>query len=227
MSRSSFAQSLSLLLALSATTISIALPKPQGNWQGFGPTPTTTTASGTSTTAPSTGPTSGTDTSGRRGIAYNASSPDLNIFDGYTNKVGWGYNWGSQRTAYGQNLQVQLPSQYMFVPQLWSDINDHTKYWNDDVKAANPAYVLSFNEPDIPPPQANMPVSQSVASHIQWMNPISNNGAVKIGSVSVSNGVKPNGNAPPMGLEYLGDFLQQCASAKPTPCIVDFVSVHW
>ena len=205
MSRSSLAQSLSLLLALSATTISLALPKPQG----------------------STGPTSGTDTGGRRGIAYNASSPDLDIFDGYTNKVGWGYNWGSQRTASGKNLQVQLPSQYMFVPQLWSDSNDLTKSWNDDVKAANPTYVLSFNEPDIPPPQANMPVSQAVASHIQWMNPISDNGAVKIGSVSVSSGVKPNDNAPPMGLEYLGDFLRDCAAAKPTPCIVDFVSVHW
>lgn len=127
-------------------------------------------------------------------------------------------DWSSNR--------AELPGQYEFVPQLWSDAPEHTGSWVSDVETANPSHVLSFNEPDIPS-QANMPVGSAVASHITWMNDRANGGAVKIGSVSVSNGVKANDGDPPMGLEYLEDFLTQCAAAKPTPCVVNFASVHW
>lgn len=236
MLRSSLAHLVSILLVLSP--ISLALPQRGGGW---GHTQTTTqgtvatstvqnTLSGTTTsiqtnagTGGNTGTvtsssigTPGTSASGKRGIAYNASSPGLDMFNSYPN-IGWGVDWDSQR--------AQLPSNFMFVPQLWSDASGHTSSWDANVKAASPQYVLSFNEPDFPT-QANMPVSQAVSSHIQWMNPESNNGAVHIGSVSVTNGVANNG-APPMGLEYLSQFLSQCAAATPKPCIVDFVQVHW
>ena len=172
----------------------------------------------TASTAPSATPSSGTtNDGGKRGLAYNSSSPDLNIFNSYSD-IGWGLDWSSAR--------AQLPSKYMFVPQLWSDAPDHTGTWINDVNSANPSYVLSFNEPDITS-QAHMPVSQAVSSHVQWMNPRANGGAVKIGSVSVSNGVKASPSDSPMGLEYLGDFLTQCSQATPAPCIVDFASVHW
>jgi len=184
---------------------------------GIGGNTGTVTAPSTGTSAPSPTSTSGgTNASGKRGIAYNAASPGLDIFNNYPN-IGWGLDWDSQRG--------QLPSTFTFVPQLWNDASLHTNAWDANVKAANPQYVLSFNEPDIPS-QANMPVSQAVSSHIQWMNPKSNNGAVQIGSVSVSNGVANNGG-PPMGLDYLSQFLSQCAAATPKPCIVDFVQVHW
>jgi hypothetical protein len=183
---------------------------------GIGGNTGTVTATSTGTSAPSPTSTSGgTNASGKRGIAYNAASPGLDIFNSYPN-IGWGLDWDSQRG--------QLPSTFTFVPQLWNDASLHTNAWDANVQAANPQYVLSFNEPDIPS-QANMPVSQAVSSHIQWMNPKSNNGAVQIGSVSVSNGVANNGG-PPMGLDYLSQFLSQCAAATPKPCIVDFVQVH-
>jgi len=184
---------------------------------GTGGSTGTVPATNTVASAPSSTSTSGgTIASGKRGIAYNASSPGLDILDTYPN-IGWGVDWSSQR--------AQLPSKFTFVPMLWGDAPIHTNSWDADVKAANPQHVLSFNEPDYPT-QANLPVSQAVSSHIKWMNPKSNNAAVQIGSVSVTNGVANNG-APPMGLEYLSRFLSQCAAATPNPCIVDFVQVHW
>lgn len=184
---------------------------------GTGGNSGTVTASSTDTSIPSSTSTSGgNNASGRRGIAYNASSPSLDILNSFPS-IGWGLDWDSGR--------AQLPSNFMFVPQLWGDASIHTNSWDANVKAANPQYVLSFNEPDYPT-QANLPVSQAVSSHIQWMNPKSNNGAVQIGSVGVTNGVAKSGD-PPMGLDYLSQFLSQCATAIPTPCIVDFVQVHW
>lgn len=100
----------------------------------------------------------------------------------------------------------------------------HTNSWDTDVKSAQASNLLSFNEPDIPS-QANMPVASAVASHIQWMNNYASD-SVKIGSVSVSNGVSQDPNAP-MGLDYLQQWLDQCKQATPKPCAVDFISVHW
>ena len=163
---------------------------------------------------PSSNPSSGGG-GGRRGLAYNSSSPSLDIFDGASD-IGWGVDWSSSRG--------QLPSKYMFVPQLWSDADKFTGSWDADVQNAQASNLLSFNEPDIPS-QANMPVPSAVSSHITWMNKHASD-SVKIGSVSVSNGVSQDPNAP-MGLDYLKQWLDQCKQAKPSPCVVDFISVHW
>lgn len=97
------------------------------------------TQTGTGTSGPSSTPSSvTTNANGKRGIAYNSSSPDLGIFDAYPN-VGWGVDWDSKR--------AQLPSNFMFVPQLWSDAPDHTGSWVADIKAANPQYVLGSTNP--------------------------------------------------------------------------------
>lgn len=183
--------------------------------------PSTTTALTARTTPPGSGAPSSTpnpsggrgDTgSGKKGLAYNSSSPDMDIFNSATG-ITWGVNWGSQRAG--------LPKKYEFVPQLWSP--EKLGSWDSDVAGAS--NLLSFNEPDIGS-QANMPVPSAVSAHIQYMNPKANGGSVKIGSPSVSNGVAAP-NAPPMGLDYLSQFLDQCEKATPEPCVVDFVSIHW
>ena len=208
----SFALFLSLLLLLSPGTF--AAPRAQWNGGQHGQ-PTSSAQDSASNSARSTSPSPGgsTDDGGRRGLAYNSSSPSLDIFNGASN-IGWGVDWSSTRG--------QLPSKYMFVPQLWSP--SHNETWDADVNNAQASHLLSFNEPDIPS-QANMSVASAVASHIQWMNKHASD-SVKIGSVSVSNGVSQDPKNP-KGLDYLKQWLDQCKQATPEPCAVDFLSVHW
>ena len=173
--------------------------------------------------SPSTNTNTNSDTSassgsGKRGLAYNPSSPNLNIFDSYS-KITWGYDWTSSP---GQN---QLPSKFQYVPLCFSGSVD-PKQWNTDAKAATSGsgthYLMSFNEPDMPKPQADMSVSSAVSAYNSLMKPLAS-GNVKLGAPAVSNGqgVNPQtGNK--MGLDWLGDFLTQCNG-----CPIDFIVVHW
>lgn len=170
----------------------------------------------TSSPAPaSDASTSGGSGGGQRGLAYNPSSPNLNIFDGYS-KITWGYNWDS--------LPAGLPSQFEYVPTLFSNAQLHTGQWAQNAGNAITAgakYFMSFNEPDQPNPQADMSVGVAVAAWKQYMEPYANQ--VKLGSPSVSNGVGQNqATGQPMGLDWLTPFLQQCSG-----CSISFVPVHW
>ena len=167
--------------------------------------------------SPSSGSSSGSGSStspsgGKRGLAYNPSSPPLDIFSSFSS-IGWGWDWDSARAS--------LPSQYEFVPMLWDP--SHADEFDSNMKSSSASYILSFNEPDIPS-QANMPVASAVAGHVQYLNKYAS-GSVKIGAVSVSNGASQDPNAP-MGLDYLKAFLDQCGSSSPA-CVVDFCPVHW
>lgn len=154
---------------------------------------------------------------GKRGLAYNPTSPNLSIFNNY-GKITWGYNWDSAPAG--------LPSQFQYVPTLFSTLPVHTGQWDGNVKNAikgsGTHYVMSFNEPDMPAPQADMTVAAAVAAYKQYMAPYGS-GNVKLGSPSVSNGVGTNtATGQPMGLDWLKPFLQQCNG-----CQIDFVPVHW
>ena len=147
---------------------------------------------------------------GKRGLAYNPSSPNLNIFDSY-GKITWAYNWDS--------LPAGLPTKYQYVPMLFSNSPGATSNWNANAKAATSGsgthYLMSFNEPDIAA-QANMDVGAAVAAFNQWMTPLASDN-VKLGSPAVSNSVSAN-----QGLNWLKSFLQQCSG-----CPISFAPVHW
>ena len=159
-----------------------------------------------------------TSSGGKRGLAYNPSSPDLSIFDGFGSQITWGYNWDSAPAG--------LPSQYQYVPTLFSTLSVHTTIWDANAKAAisgsGTSYLMSFNEPDQPLPQADMSPGAAVAAFKQYMAPYASNN-VKLGCPSVSNGVGTNSaTGQPMGLAWLSAFLEQCSD-----CTIDFVPVHW
>ena len=153
--------------------------------------------------------------SGKRGLAYNPSSGDLNIWTSYS-EITWGYNWAD--TPQG------LPSKFQYVPTLWGTASVHSGNWDSAVKAATsgsgPNYLMSFNEPDNVG-QANMDVGSAVAAFNQYMKPYAS-GNVLLGSPSVINAAGTNSAGIPQGLDWLSPFLKQC-----TGCPISFVPVHW
>ena len=154
--------------------------------------------------------------SGKRGLAYNYQSPNLNIFTQYKN-IAWAHNWDSNRAG--------LPAQFDYVPTLHSIKPDHTGQWDANVKKATASgqtvHLMSFNEPDMPD-QARMTVAAAVAAFNQYLKPYAGP-KTKLGSPSVSNGVGTNpATGQPQGLDWLRPFLQQCAG-----CPISFVPVHW
>lgn len=67
---------------------------------------------------------------------------------------------------------------------------------------------MSFNEPDIVG-QANMQVGEAVTAYKKLMFPLRKSG-VQIGAPSVSSGSGTNEAGIPMGMGWLGQFLEQC-----------------
>ncbi|KAL8743000.1 MAG: hypothetical protein Q9190_004595 [Brigantiaea leucoxantha] len=158
---------------------------------------------------------SSTGGSGPKGLAYNSSSPSLDIFDGY-DSVTWAHNWNSDPAS--------AASRFTFVPTLWSDQSPHSDNWASF--ASGHAELLSFNEPDNIG-QANMRVDDAVTAYTNLMMPQRVNG-VRIGAPSVSNGVGNNEAGIPMGMGWLNDFLGKCnEEASGGKCVADFVAVHW
>lgn len=181
------------------------------------PSPAANQDSSTSNTGTSSNSNSGTTTSssGKRGLAYNPSSGNLDMWSGYS-QLSWGYNWGD--TPQG------LPSKLQYVPTLWGTASVHSANWASAVKATTSGsgtnYLMSFNEPDNEG-QANMDVGSAVAAFNQYMKPYASD-KVLLGSPSVTNGAGTNSAGIPQGLDWLSPFLQQC-----TGCPISFVSIHW
>ncbi|KAL8979530.1 MAG: hypothetical protein Q9177_006116, partial [Variospora cf. flavescens] len=88
---------------------------------------------------------------GKRGLAYNSSSPPLDVFS--ETRITWVHDWYS--------LRLDAPSGFEFVPTLWGDQPPHTDNWAQN--AAGNEYLMSFNEPDIIS-QADMTVGDAVAA---------------------------------------------------------------
>lgn len=154
---------------------------------------------------------------GKRGIAYNYDSLSVSAFNSY-DQITWAFNWDSN-PAPGAGNQL-------YVPLLFDDTPEHTSHWAANVKAATsgagPHYLMAFNEPDQPAPQANMPVDRAVAAFRQYMSPYAKDN-VFLGTPSVSNGVGNNAaTGRPMGLGWLKPFLEQCSD-----CPIAFANVHW
>ncbi len=175
-----------------AVPMSYALPEPP-------PEPVVMPISGTQYSIPS-----------KRGLAYNSSSPALDIFIGYP-KVNWGHCWAL--------VDFSMPPSLEFVPTLADLTPDSLPFIEAHVQTARShgsRYLMFLNEPDQPGSKAYMDVGSTVASYQQYMKKYAQSG-FKLGSPSVTNGVI-NG----MGLTYLTNFLDACQG-----CIIDFVPVHW
>ncbi|KAL8831738.1 MAG: hypothetical protein Q9170_005168 [Blastenia crenularia] len=148
---------------------------------------------------------------GKRGLAYNSSSPSLTVFS--NSDITWIHDWDSS--------PGDAPSSFTFVPTLWSDKSPHSDNWNQN--AAGHQYLMSFNEPDIVA-QANMEVGYAVDKFKSLMFPLRSS-SVKIGTPSVSSGSGNNEAGIPMGTGWLSQFLSQCNDDNT--CQADFVSGHW
>ncbi|MCJ1450144.1 hypothetical protein MMC28_000473 [Mycoblastus sanguinarius] len=200
------------------TTSAAPAPVVQNNAVAQKPASSTAAAAPTSSSTPSSGGTStGSSSGGKRGLAYNSSSPSLDMFDSYS-ELTWAFDWDSDPAG--------APAKYQFVPTMFSTLPVHTTDWdanaNKAISGSGTHYLMSFNEPDMPLPQANMPISVAVPAWNQYMKGYASNN-VKLGSPSVSNGVGTNPTTgQPMGLDWLTPFLKAC-----TGCPVGFVPVHW
>ncbi|KAL8732283.1 MAG: hypothetical protein Q9166_002855 [cf. Caloplaca sp. 2 TL-2023] len=177
---------------------------------------TTVPTRGSTNTATANGPiitnTPSTGTGGgKRGLAYNDSSSSLDVFA--NSDITWVHNWSSS--------PGNAPSEFLFVPTLWSDQSPHSDNW--DSLASGHQYLMSFNEPDIVT-QADMDVGAAVTAYKSLMFPKRTSG-VQIGAPSVSSGSGTNEHGIPMGTGWLGQFLDQCND--PNSCVADFVSGHW
>ncbi|KAL9598029.1 MAG: hypothetical protein Q9219_004785 [cf. Caloplaca sp. 3 TL-2023] len=167
---------------------------------------------GNAISTPVTSPSRPTSTgNGKRGLAYNSTSPSLTVFS--NTDITWIHDWDA--------APGNAPSQFMFVPTLWSDKSPHSDNW--DQKAAGHQYLMSFNEPDIVG-QANMDVGYALDKYKRLMFP-KRSSNVKIGAPSVSSGSGNNEAGIPMGTGWLDRFLDQCNDDRT--CQADFVSGHW
>ncbi|KAL8670439.1 MAG: hypothetical protein Q9168_005020 [Polycauliona sp. 1 TL-2023] len=183
--------------------------------QGTVPRPTTSVNKNVEQSTPSNTPvipSSGNGGGGgKRGLAYNATSPSLQVFA--NSDITWVHSWSSQ--------PFDAPSQFEFVPTLWSDKSPHSDNWAS--LAAGHQHLMSFNEPDNEG-QANMKVGDAVTAYKRLMFPLRKSG-VQIGAPSVSSGSGNNGAGIPMGTGWLSGFLEQCDD--PNSCVADFVAGHW
>ncbi|KAL8978494.1 MAG: hypothetical protein Q9205_005932 [Flavoplaca limonia] len=148
---------------------------------------------------------------GKRGLAYNSSSPSLQVFA--NSEISWVHSWSSS--------PFDAPSEFLFVPTLWGDEPPHTDNWAS--LAEGHPYLMSFNEPDIIG-QADMTVGDAVTAYNRLIFPLRKDG-VQIGAPSVCSGSGNNDRGVPMGTGWLREFLEQCDD--PDSCVADFVSGHW
>ncbi|GAA5868012.1 hypothetical protein JCM8547_000781 [Rhodosporidiobolus lusitaniae] len=179
-------------------------------------TTSTTTAAGTTTSAASSSSTTSADSSSstkypqgvkgqKKGLGSN--SADLSkAFD-----LVWWYGWSIQPNG-------TLSDSVDWSPMCWSDAS------GEDFAEAAPKwvekgskYLLGFNEPDYPYPQADMTIDESVSAWKKYMSPLADSGAYLV-SPAVTNG------GDPMGLTYLQGFFDACPTCyKETAAI----NLHW
>lgn len=154
---------------------------------------------------PTTAPSPEVANGEKRGLSYNEANL-LQLFadTGMT----WAYNWDARPNG-------AMPPGVEYVPMCWGprSLDSCADAAQQAIKAGS-THVLSFNEPDHAE-QANMPVGEAVSAHIMHLNPLS--GTARVGSPAITNG------PPPMGIQYLEEFLTRCAGQ----CAVDFITCHW
>lgn len=168
--------------------------------------PSTTTASVASETSSSA--TNTTSSSNKRGLAYNTASL-LTNFVSSDSQISWAYNWA--QTSSGLDL-----SGVEYVSMLWGLGSSFTEDWSESATSAIEAgslHLLCFNEPDLAT-QSNIGYAEAATGYIQYMQPFA--GKAQLGAPAVTNG------AAPMGLTWLGNFLDSCSD-----CTIDFCPIHW
>lgn len=151
----------------------------------------------------------------KRGLAYNDISL-LEDFLGTGSQSSWCYNWASRPDG-------TVPAGLEFVPMLWGLNSSMTSDWEAAVSSAlasGSRHLLSFNEPDLGPPnpQSDLSFEQAAKGYYQYMEKYS--GQARLGSPGVTNGDPTLG----MGLGWLDSFIQACENLG---CTIDFVSIHW
>lgn len=164
---------------------------------------------------PSSTDTTHVSPSPKRGLAYN----DISLLPGLLgleSQAIWCYNWASRPGG-------TVPTGLEYVPMLWGLSSSMTSTWDSSVMEAlhsGPAHLLSFNEPDLGPPnpQSNLDFNEAARGYYQFMEKYA--GKARLGSPSVTNGDPASG----MGLGWLTKFLGAC---KTLGCTIDFVAVHW
>jgi hypothetical protein len=197
---------------IQATSTPAAVPTTMATVVKPANTPAATAAAAAASTPASSSSGTGigsttTDSSKKRGLAYNTASL-TQYFAGGNSKVSWAYNWGQTSAGSVNGLE--------YVPMLWSNDPQRVQSWKanaDAAIAAGSTHLFSFNEPDLNT-QANMPVSDAVSAYKDNMEQFA--GKAKLGAPAVTNG------GAPMGLTYLSDFISSC-----TTCTIDFVNIHW
>ncbi|KAJ7777874.1 hypothetical protein DFH07DRAFT_567523 [Mycena maculata] len=139
----------------------------------------------------------------KRGLAFvPGNEKDLGKASG--GQCSWLYNWAATPPA-------SVPSGLDFVPMQWG--RDNVSSFADIVRNASAKTILGFNEPDMPPPQSNIPAGEAAQLWRQYIEPLKSDG-VRLGSPAISSG--------PSGLPWLTEFMQACSN-----CTIDFIVVHW
>jgi hypothetical protein len=172
-------------------------------------TPAATTLAKVASAAAAASTSSSSSSGKKRGLAYNDASL-LSGFVSSSSQVDWCYNWASSSAT--------TPSGVEYVALLWGMQDEYTSVWNAHAGAALAAgstHLMSFNEPDYSG-QADLSVDAAVSGYMKYMQPFA--GKAKLGAPAVTNG------AAPMGLTYLGNFMNATEKAGGT---VDFCAVHW
>jgi len=139
----------------------------------------------------------------KRGVALaQGGEPDLGKAGG--GQCSWLYNWSPAPPA-------SVPSGLTFTPMQWG--RDNAQGFADAVRKAGAKMILGFNEPDMPPPQSNIPAAEAATLWKNSIQPLKSSG-VRLGSPAISSG--------PSGLPWLTSFMQACSG-----CTFDFLAVHW
>ncbi|MBX3425499.1 MAG: hypothetical protein KF688_07465 [Pirellulales bacterium] len=122
--------------------------------------------------------------------------------------AGWYYTWGTGAGSPG-NFDAK------HYPMIWGGTPSQATLNN--IKNANPEYVLGFNEPERPD-QANMTVAQAIASWTTISNGLAGSG-IKLVSPAVADTGGADG-----GQAWLASFMTQANAAGLQ---VDAVAFHW
>lgn len=151
----------------------------------------------------------------KRGLAYN----DIALLSGFLRSgshSSWCYNWES-------NPNGIVPPGVEYVPMLWGLDSKLTSTWDVAVKEAlqlGSIHLLSFNEPDLGPPNAQSNIHPQDAADGYYEYTEKYAGRARLGSPAVTNGDPSSG----MGLGWLARFLETCQNLG---CTVDFIAIHW
>ena len=151
------------------------------------------------------------ETSGKRGLAYNNNNPDKNAeyanhFVGY-NSITWGYDWGFPSFGLDSSfeLYVGLERRHLLatkgsavsyrnepiliflnfsVPMLWGLPSGSDPSWTAAVQTSGTKNILGFNEPDLTySGSSDISPANAAAGYKTYIEPFAN--TVRIGMPNV------------------------------------------